>query len=197
MMDALIGLDKEVFLYLNGMHSGFWDVIMFNISNKFLWIPLYALILYWLIKSFKRDAVWIIIAIILLIAISDQLSVHAFKNVFMRLRPCHDPELEGLVHIVNGKCGGEYGFYSSHATNHFALAVFLSFVFRGRLRYFTPFILLWAVLIGYSRIYLGVHFPLDVVAGATAGSLLGVLGYLLLRKVKPDMWHKDTDSTVG
>ena len=192
-MDALISLDKEVFLYLNGCHSGFWDVIMFNISNKFLWIPLYALILYWLIKSFKRDTVWIIITVVLLIAVSDQMSVHAFKNVFMRLRPCHDPELEGLVHIVRGKCGGEYGFYSSHATNHFALAVFLSFMFRGRFRFFMPLILLWASLIGYSRIYLGVHFPLDVLAGAAAGSILGAAAYLLLRKFKPGLWPASLD----
>ncbi len=196
-MEALINLDKEVFLYLNGLHSGFWDVIMFNISNKFLWIPLYVLILYWLIKSFKRDAVWIIITVILLIAISDQLSVHAFKNVFMRLRPCHDPELEGLVHIVRGKCGGQYGFYSSHATNHFALAVFLAFAFRGRFRFFTPLILLWASLIGYSRIYLGVHFPLDVLAGAAAGSILGSVAYLSLRTFKPGLWPARSDKRAG
>ena len=131
---------------------------------------------------------WIFLTVIIIITISDQVSVHAFKNVFLRFRPCHDPELEGLVHIVNGKCGGEFGFYSSHASNHFALAVFLSFIFRGRLRFFTPVILLWAGVISYSRIYLGVHFPFDVLAGAIAGTVIGMLGYKSLKLIKPELF---------
>ena len=185
MIETLIGWDKELFLFLNGFYSGFWDVVMFYTSSKFTWIPLYALFIYWLIKHFKKEAVWIILTVVILITVSDQVSVHGFKNTFMRLRPCHDPELQGLVHILSGKCGGQFGFYSSHASNHFAIAVFLSFIFRGRIRFFTPFILFWAVIISYSRIYLGVHFPLDVLAGAFAGSMLGFTAYILLKKFRP------------
>jgi len=188
MIEQIISWDKELFLFFNGMHSGFWDLIMFNISNKYIWIPLYILFIYWLIRFFKKDMLWIMLAILILITISDQLSVHAFKNVFTRLRPCHDPELASLVHIVNGKCGGQFGFYSSHATNHFTIAVFLSFIFKGRIRIFIPLILVWAGVIAYSRIYLGVHFPADVLAGSLAGALLGYLGYKVLKVLKPGIF---------
>ena len=187
MIETLISWDKEAFLFLNGFHSVFWDVVMFYISNKLTWIPLYILFLYWVVKFYRKDSIWIILALILLVAASDQISVHAFKNVFIRLRPCHDPMLEGLVHTVNGKCGGQYGFYSSHATNHFAVAVFFSLLFRGRFRYFTALMLIWAAVISYSRIYLGVHFPLDVVAGAAAGSLLAYFAILGLRLFLPSL----------
>lgn len=190
MIETLIGWDKELFLFLNGFYSGFWDVVMFYTSNKFTWIPLYALFIYWVIKHFKKEAVWIILTVVILVTVSDLISVHGFKNTFMRLRPCHDPELQGLVHILNGKCGGQFGFYSSHASNHFAIAVFLSFLFRVQIRFFTPFILLWAGIISYSRIYLGVHFPLDVLAGALAGSMLGLTAYFLLKKFRPGIGRK-------
>jgi undecaprenyl-diphosphatase len=185
MIETLIRWDRELFLFLNGFHSGFWDGIMAGVSNKFMWIPLYALFIYWLIRYYKKDSLLFILALILVVTVSDQLSVHAFKNVFMRLRPCHDPGLEGLVHIVNGKCGGQDGFYSGHATNHFAVAVFLLFTFRDHFRYFAPLILFWAAVISYSRIYLGVHFPGDVLAGAVAGSLLGYAAVVVLRKLNP------------
>lgn len=191
MLEQIIQWDKELFLILNGWNSGFWDVMMYNISNKLIWIPLYLLFLYWLIRFYKKDAIWIILALFLVITLSDQLSVHGFKNVFLRLRPCHDPDLSGLVHIVKDKCGGQYGFYSSHATNHFALAVFFLLVFKNRIRYFTPVILIWAAIVAYSRIYLGVHFPADVIAGAMMGSLIGWLGYFSLRKVKPGIFGKN------
>lgn len=185
MLENLIAWDKKLFLFLNSLHTPAMDTAMVGISNKYLWIPLYLLFLYWMIRFYRMNAVWIILTLIAVVAVSDLVSVHAFKNVFMRLRPCHDPELIGLVHTVNGKCGGQYGFYSSHATNHFAVAVFTFFVFRGKFRFFTPLIFIWASLIGYSRIYLGVHFPGDVVAGGIAGSVLAVLGFRILMWIYP------------
>lgn len=190
MIDTLIQWDKELFLLINSWHSGFWDVVMWNISKKFNWIPLYALFLYWVIRFYKKEAVWIIVALVVVIAASDLVSVHGFKNVFERLRPCHDPELNGLVHIVNDKCGGWFGFYSSHASNHFAVAVFFALLFKERFRYFTALILFWAALVSYSRIYLGVHFPGDVIAGALIGSLIGWLGYVSLFKLRPSIFLK-------
>jgi len=185
MIETLIAWDKELFLFLNGFNNGFWDVVMTWLSNKFFWIPLYALFIYWIIRDHRKDAVWIILSVVLLVVISDQVSVHGFKNVFLRLRPCHDPELEGLVHIVNGKCGGRYGFYSSHASNHFALAVFFSILFSNKFRFITPVLLGWAAIVSYSRIYLGVHFPVDVLAGAVMGILIGWGVMQLLRKFRP------------
>ena len=95
---------------------------MFYISEKWVWIPLYILIIGVLIKLFKRNAIWVILTIIAVVGLNDFISVNLFKNVIMRLRPCHNPTLEGLVHIVNNHCGGQFGFYSSHASNHFGIA---------------------------------------------------------------------------
>ena len=93
----------------------------------------------------------------------------------MRLRPCHEPVLDGLVYLVKNKCGGEFGFFSSHASNHFALATFLSSLLGKKIKYFSFLIFLWAALISYSRIYLGVHYPGDVFAGIIVGSVLGFI----------------------
>ena len=131
MIKQIKQLDTELFLFLNGKHNDFWDFVMFWSSDKLIWIPLYIFFLYLLIKHYKKDSLWILISIAVLIIASDQLSV-LFKNTFMRLRPCHEPVLDGMVHLVKNNCGGEFGFFSSHASNHFALAAFLSF-FLGRI----------------------------------------------------------------
>lgn len=148
---------------------------MYWASEKLIWIPVYIFFLYLIIRHFKKNSYWVILLAIAMIVVTDQLSVHAFKNVFMRLRPCHEPELEGLVHLVKNKCGGDFGFVSSHAVNHFAMAEFFSVIFLKRIRYFTPIIMLWAAFISYSRIYLGVHYPGDVICGGLAGAAIGFL----------------------
>jgi len=173
LLDTLNHWDSELFLLLNGVHNGFWDFVMWWASDKYIWIPVYALFLFLLWRKFKSN-VWIImIFAALLVFLSDQISVHLFKDVFQRLRPCHEPALEGMVHIVNGKCGGSYGFYSSHASNIFAISVFVISLLKIRRPCAIIGIIGWAMLIIYSRIYLGVHYPFDVIAGALAGSLLG------------------------
>lgn len=184
MLEFLDNIDTDVFLFLNGKNNGFWDFIMYWSSYKFTWIPLYAFLLYLIIRNFRKETIWILIAIVVLTVISDQLSV-LFKNTFERLRPCNEPDLQGLVHVVKDHCGGKFGFVSSHASNHFSLAVFLAIIFHNRIKYFTIPILLWAAFISYSRIYLGVHYPGDVICGAILGTCTGFLigkSYFLIRQ---------------
>ncbi len=173
----LVHLDQQLLLYLNSLNSPFWDQVMYIISGKFTWIPLYIAILIYLEKTYKRKFPVIVLFIILGITLADQTSVNLFKNTFQRLRPCHEPALEGLVHLVKGQCGGLYGFVSSHATNSFFVAVF-SLLFIRR-RWYTVSLIMWALIVGYSRIYLGVHYPGDVLCGSLLGAFIGWLVYKL------------------
>lgn len=106
----------------------------------------------------------------------------AFKDVFERLRPCHNPNIASLVHVVDG-CGGKYGFVSSHASNSFALALFIGLLLRKHYKYFLPLMVFWAALVSYSRIYVGVHYPADILGGAILGSLIGIFVYWLMKKL--------------
>ena len=190
-METLKYWDTQLFLLLNGKHNGFWDFVMFWASEKLIWIPLYLFFVFLVYRYYKRKTIWVLLATVVVIAMSDLVSVHLFKNVFMRLRPCHEPQLEGLVHLVKDKCGGQFGFISSHATNHFAIASFLSMLLGNKIKYFTFLILLWAGIISYSRIYLGVHYPGDVLGGVIIGSVIGlVVGFgttMILNSLKTNI----------
>ncbi len=177
-MQYLESLDIRLLLFLNGFHNDFFDVFFSFITATVPWIPLYLLLIALFVFK-KKENRWkrlliLIIGVALLVASTDMLSARFFKPVFERLRPCHDPRLEGLVHIVDGHCGGMYGFISSHAANLFGIATFMCLLLRDKYRY-TWLLFIWAAVIGYSRIYLGVHFPGDVICGAVVGLLLGWL----------------------
>lgn len=188
MLDYLVKLDKELFAFLNGLHSGFFDIIMKFFSGKSEWIPLYVLILAWIIYKFRRKSVLIIVSIALLILLSDQLAVQ-IKLAVERLRPCKEPDIRLWVHLVDGHCGGTYGFVSNHAANSFAMAVFTSLLFKNR--YYTWFIIFWAAVVSYSRIYLGVHYPGDVLCGALLGVLLAFTVYYIYCYAEGRLYKND------
>ena len=175
MLEYLIELDKDIFLFLNSLHTLVWDDIMYQISSKFIWIPLYLAVIVFIFKSYKlKKGTVIFVFMIAAAAVADLSSVHLFKNVFERLRPCHNPDIQNLVHIVK-RCGGQYGFVSSHAANSFAFAVFSLLVLKNR--FYTFGIIFWAAVVSYSRIYLGVHYPADVLGGAVLGSIISFIFY--------------------
>lgn len=164
-------LDQQLFLFLNSLNSPFMDQVMYAISGKLIWAPLYIAILVYLGIRYKRKFILILLFIILAVALADQTSVQLFKNTVQRLRPCHEPALEGLVHLVKGECGGKWGFVSSHATNSFNVALISLLLIRKR--WYTISIIIWALVVGYSRIYLGVHYPGDVICGSILGAFVG------------------------
>jgi undecaprenyl-diphosphatase len=182
MLEFLQNIDERILLFINGRHSLLFDNIMFWTSGKYNWWPFYLFLIIMIVYYKRKSTLLIIPAVILLVAISDQSSVHLFKEVFERLRPCHNPQLADQIHLVNNHCGGQYGFISSHASNSFAVAVFLVSVIKKR--WFTVLLFAWAVLQSYSRVYLGVHYPFDIICGAIWGALLGYGVYRVYKSLE-------------
>lgn len=176
--DAILAADRTAFLAVNGVHDAAADVTMSYISDPWMWVPVYLLFLVLIKMRWGFRGLWLSLPVAgLMVLCSDTGSVLLFKETVQRLRPCHAPDLQGLVHLVNGHCGGLYGFVSSHAANHFALATFMVGMLQRRPRWAIVLLYLWAGLISYSRIYLGAHYPGDVIVGAMYGTLIGGLAY--------------------
>ncbi|MDY0198605.1 MAG: phosphatase PAP2 family protein [Tenuifilaceae bacterium] len=182
MLDWLINLDTQVFLLLNGLNSPFFDPIMIFLSGKLTWIPLYLLIIFYMYKRFGWRLVWPLLGVAFVVVLADQISVHLFKNIFERLRPCHNPDIKEMVHLAANRCGGKFGFISSHAANAFGVATFLALLLKRR--WFLLSIILWATMVSYSRIYLGVHYPGDVLIGGLVGSICGYAVWSLYHWLK-------------
>lgn len=179
--------DTNLFLALNGAHNSFFDGFMMAFSNKLVWIPFYISVLYVIIKQWKSESFWVILSFAVCILLADQISSGIIKNTVQRLRPSREETISGLVHLVDGYRGGKYGFVSGHAANSLSFAVLSAFLFRKK--GYTLIILLWSLITGYSRIYLGVHYPLDVVGGYMVGFLVAIFCYWLLRTIKPNIFY--------
>lgn len=179
MIDQILQLDTDVFIYLNSLGTPKWDSFWLAYTSKFNWVPFYAVLLYLIFKQMQLKAFLItIVAVALMITVTDQVT-NLFKDGFHRLRPCHLAELVDGMRVVREGCGGRYGFFSGHASNTMAAAIFISLTLKKRFKYLIYIMIVWAFLMAYSRIYVGVHYPLDVIMGMTFGVLTGYTFYRL------------------
>lgn len=187
-MEELIQLDEQLFLYLNGLGTSTFDAFWLFITGKWNAIPMYAILLVVLYKKLQLKKTLITIVLIaVLITCTDQLA-NLFKHGFERFRPCHNESLVDLMRLVKEHCGGRYSYFSAHAASSMALAVFLGNVLKSEVKYLFYFLIVWALLVGYSRIYIGVHFPADVITGFFLGTIIALLlyklwGWLILKYV--------------
>ncbi|MGC8823743.1 MAG: phosphatase PAP2 family protein [Bacteroidales bacterium] len=185
MLSFLNQIDTNFFLWLNQLHTPWLDPVMWFLSLTKVWIPLYLILAGWIVYRYRKVSWVILLAVGISIVLSDRISSGVIKPAVCRLRPSHKPTLQDKVHIVNNYRGGKYGFVSSHAANTFALALFMSLLIRRRRWTFLFF--LWAFLVSYSRIYLGVHYPGDIIGGAMVGMGCAYLVFLGMQYLPPSL----------
>ena len=180
-LDFILEVDREVFIYLNSLGQSAFDSIWLLISDKKSSIPLYILIIYIMHKNLNSvDFFRTLVFIALLILFTDQISGF-FKDFSERLRPCHDDSINYKIRVVKQSCGGLYSFFSSHASNSFGLASFFYFLNKRKNNYI-KLLFIWAFVVSYSRIYIGVHYPIDIICGGTFGIFSGFLFSSILNK---------------
>lgn len=180
--------DEELFLWLNSFHADWLDPIIFQATETITWIPLYAFLIYKIYKIDPKNSWWVFGGVAMTILISDQVTSGVMKPFFERLRPCHDERWDGVIHNY-GRCGGIYGFVSSHAANTFGLAVFLNRKLKGKIKGLR-WLYLYAAFVSYTRMYLGVHYPVDILLGAAVGTAAAWLSWFLIVIVKREILKK-------
>lgn len=178
-LNSLIHADQALFLWLNGQHTPFWDGVMAAVTYKFTWVPLYVLMVYSLYVRFGPKALGYFLCIVVVVILADKIASGLFKPYFMRPRPCHDPVIGSLVYSLVG-CGGKYGFVSSHAATGFGIAFSFNLLSGSRIKW-APWFYVWAIVYSYSRIYVGVHYPLDILVGGLVGVLSAFLVVAIYR----------------
>ncbi len=190
MTQELLSFDHELMQWFNAphLHTLALDQFFYAVSKIFIWLPTFILLLYIIVNTKKRESILIIIGIALVFIITDRITSGLMKPVFARPRPSHDPAIMDMLAYAFNYKGGAFGFPSSHAGNSFAIATFLTLLFRNKALGFTIFS--WAVLCSYSRMYLGVHFPSDIFVGATLGTLFGWFSFWFYSKVLKSKFPK-------
>jgi undecaprenyl-diphosphatase len=187
-IDTLVHADQQLFLWFNGKHMPWVDSIMYWITFKYTWIPMYLVLLIITIKAEKNRAFAIVVTVLLAVILADKVVSSGMKPYFARFRPCHEPLLAGLVHNVGG-CGGLFGFASAHAATSFSLALVWYRLVKDKVNHM-GWLFAWAALYSYSRVYVGVHYPGDIFIGALAGLLVGwiciQLYLIFLKKYYPN-----------
>ena len=183
-MSFINQIDQILFYWINNkMDNSFFDYFFIFIRNKYIWLPLYLFIISFLIFNFKKKGLLILLFAFLTVGISDFVSAGIIKPAIARVRPCND-RISNLHLIARVKCGSGYSFPSSHATNHFALGVFFFLIFSIVNKKIAFFFIIWAFLISFAQIYVGVHYPSDVFIGAILGSLIGFSTYNIYKKTQ-------------
>lgn len=175
-MQTLIDLDKKLLLFLNGLNHPILDPIMYYATSTFFWLPLYLFLIFLIFKNYKKETWFILLGAAITIILADQITTSLMKPFFARLRPSQEPSLQSLIHLVNGYKGGLYGFASSHAANTFGTALFVWLVLSPFYKR-VVWIFVWATFMTYTRIYLGVHYPGDILVGAIIGLGCGWIGF--------------------
>ena len=191
----MLELDKNILLWINGHWTEGLDGLMWWVSQSVTWIPLYVLLLGLIVWRYRnwKTVVLMVLAFGVAVGLSDFITSGLIKPWVCRLRPTHEPELDGMVHLVNGYRGGLYGFCSSHAADTMACGLLFSMLYRNKIA--TTCMMVWVALNCYSRMYLGVHYPLDIVCGLLIGALLAVLVYVALRWVLQN-WLREAYEAV-
>jgi len=180
MTEFLLELDRNLLLKLNSWHAPWLDSVMVAFTNGLNWLPLFLLVIGLMIYKFRWQSISMLVFIAIVIFLTDRVSAGLIKPWVGRLRPSHEPGLEGILHLVNGYKGGIYSFVSSHAANAFGVATFLWLVLRKDIKWIW-IMFIWAVIFSYTRIYLGVHYPYDILGGGVLGAIIGLLVYKLGR----------------
>jgi undecaprenyl-diphosphatase len=190
MLEQLIQFDQNLFFTINhGLSNSFFDWLMPALRNRFFWTPLYLFIIIFSIRNYGKQG-WIMILFLgLTFGCTDFISSSLIKPTVQRLRPCNDPEIKSDVkNLID--CGSGYSFPSSHASNHFGLAVFLIVLFFSKWKLILPMGLLWAASISFAQVYVGVHYPIDILAGAMLGGMIGfIMGKILLASKTFGTWN--------
>ncbi len=182
-MDSILQFDRQFFFLINGqLQNPFFDFIMPFVRDKNFWIPLYVLLVFYFLRRFKKKS-WVpLLSAAITVVLTDQLSSSVIKPLVHRLRPCNDPSITSQVHLLVG-CGSGFSFVSSHAANHFGIACFLIVLLHDRFKWITAAAIAWAALVCFAQVYVGLHYPFDILGGALIGIAAGTTTGIICKRI--------------